>query len=68
MCEGAFCFLYAASFLNLGDEILAVNGEPLNGLTHKEAVAKLKGAGSTLILRVRPNQTLGGKFVHDCLL
>ena len=49
-----------ASSLNLGDEILAVNGQPLNGLTHKEAVARLKGAGLTLILRVRPNQALGG--------
>lgn len=53
--------MHAASSLNLGDEILAVNGQSLNGLTHKEAVTRLKGAGSALILRVRPNQTLGGK-------
>lgn len=55
--------MHAASSLNLGDEILAVNGQPLNGLTHKEAVAKLKGAGSSVVLRVRPNQTLGGKKI-----
>lgn len=50
-----------AASLNLGDELLAVNGEPLHGLTHAEAVAKLRGAGSTVVLRVRPNQTLGGQ-------
>ena len=58
--------MHAASSLNLGDEILAVNGQPLNGLTHKEAVAKLKGAGSSVVLRVRPNQTLGGRINYNC--
>ena len=52
---------HVAESLNLGDEILAVNGEPLHGLTHSEAVAKLKGAGPVVVLRVRPNQTLGGE-------
>ena len=33
----------------------------MHGLTHGEAVAKLKGAGATVMLRVRPNQTLGGE-------
>lgn len=51
----------AAELLNLGDEILAVNGEAMHGLTHGEAVAKLKGAGPTVVLRVRPNQALGGQ-------
>lgn len=61
--ELALCFIYGtASSLNLGDEILAVNGRPLNGLTHKEAVSRLKGAGSTVTLRVRPNQALGGTY------
>lgn len=63
-----FFSMYAASSLNLGDEILAVSGQPLNGLTHKEAVAKLKGAGSTVILRVRPNQTLGGEFLYIVIM
>ena len=58
-------FVVAASSLNLGDEILAVNGQSLNGLTHKEAVARLKGVGSTVILRVRPNQTLGGTYKYS---
>lgn len=56
--------MHVAELLNLGDEILAVNGEPLHRLTHNEAVAKLKGAGSTVVLRVRPNQTLGGECVY----
>ena len=52
---------YAASHLRLGDEILAVNGYSLQDLAHAQAVQKLRGAGPTVILRVKPNQTLEGR-------
>lgn len=46
--------------LRLGDEILAVNGHSLQGLSHTEAVHLLRGTGSTVVLRVKPNQALEG--------
>jgi hypothetical protein len=48
--------------LNLGDEILAVNGELLFGLSHRQVVSKLKNAGPSVVLLVRPNQTLQDIF------
>lgn len=57
----ALFFFFAASHLRLGDEILAVNGYPLQDLAHAQAVQKLRGAGQTVILRVKPNQTLEGR-------
>ena len=58
-------FFYAASHLRLGDEILAVNGHPLQDLAHAQAVQKLRGAGPTVILRVKPNQTLEGRTIDN---
>ena len=52
--------LLAAKHLRLGDEVLAVNGESLQGLTHAQAVQQLRTAGPTVALRVRPNRTLEG--------
>ena len=61
-------FFFTASHLRLGDEILAVNGYPLQGLAHAQAVQKLRGAGPAVILRVKPNQTLeGGTINRPCL-
>lgn len=58
-----FLFFFTASHLRLGDEILAVNGYPLQDLAHAQAVQKLRGAGPTVILRVKPNQTLEGRTI-----
>ena len=52
----------AAKSLNLGDEILAVNGEPLYGLSHGQVVEKLRQAGPSVVLLVHPNQTLQDIF------
>lgn len=52
----------AGKSLNLGDEILAVNGEPLYGLSHGQVVNKLKQAGPSVVLLVHPNQTLQDIF------
>lgn len=51
---------FPANELRLGDEIIAVNGESLQGATHSEAVHKLKYAGPTVTLLIRSNQTLEG--------
>ena len=53
-------FLLPANELRLGDEILAVNGESVQGATHSEAVQKLKRAGQAVTLLIRSNQTLEG--------
>ena len=55
-------FLAASNSLSLGDEILAVNSQPLYGLSHRAVVDKLKKAGPSLVLLVRPNQTLQDIF------
>lgn len=54
--------LAAGKSLKLGDEILAVNGEPLYGLSHHQVVRKLKNAGPSVVLLVQPNQTLQDIF------
>lgn len=48
--------------LRLGDVILAVNGRSLQGASHGEAVQRLKKAGPTVLLRVRPNHVLAGEY------
>ena len=50
-----------AKHLRLGDVILAVNGRSLQGASHSEAVTRLKQAGPTVLLRIRPNQVLEGE-------
>lgn len=55
-----FHLISAATDLRLGDEILAVNGNSLQDLTHGQAVQNLRSAGPTVVLRVKPNQTLEG--------
>lgn len=58
----------SAKVLRLGDEILAVNGQSLQGLPHEEAVQQLREcSGPAVTLRVRPNQTLEGGQVDLCL-
>lgn len=52
---------YVAKHLRLGDVILAVNGRSLQGASHSEAVLRLKQAGATVLLRIKPNQVLEGK-------
>lgn len=52
----------AAKDLRLGDEILALNGQPVHGLSHKQVVGRLRSAGSSVLLLVRPNQTLEDVF------
>lgn len=49
-----------AKQLRLGDVILAVNGRSLQGASHAEAVLRLKQAGATVLLRIKPNQVLEG--------
>lgn len=51
----------------LGDEILAVNGAPLFGLTHSQVVRKLRDAGPSVLLLVRPNLTLQDVFSNSTL-
>ena len=53
-----------AKHLRLGDVILAVNGRSLQGASHSEAVSRLKQTGSTVLLRVKPNQLLRGEDGH----
>jgi hypothetical protein len=45
----------AYNLLNLGDEVLSVNGKSLLGLTHKEAVDVLRRSGQSVTVCVRPN-------------
>ena len=59
-------FLFTASSLHLGDEILAVNNRSVQGLTHIQVVDLLKGAGSTITLLVHPNQALEDIFAASC--
>ena len=54
--------LTAAKDLRLGDEILALNGDPLFGLSHSQVVGKLRNVGSSVVLLIRPNQTLEDVF------
>ena len=54
-------FLLSASKLQLGDEIIKVNGTSLQGVSHVRAVQILKGAGQVVTLTVRSNQALEGK-------
>lgn len=61
--RGSFVLVHlAAKHLRLGDEILAVNGQPLQGMPHAQAVHYLRTAGPTVVLRVRPNQMLEGSY------
>ncbi len=57
----------AAKDLRLGDEILALDGQSLYGLSHNQVVGRLRGgsAGSSVVLLVRPNQTLQDIFSSD---
>ena len=55
-------FLSASKELSLGDEILAVNGHPLYGLSHQQVVSRLRTAGSSVVLLIRPNQRLQDVF------
>ena len=55
-------FVSLAKQLRLGDVVLAVNGRSLQGASHSEAVSRLKQAGHTVLLRVRPNQLLEGEW------
>ena len=59
--------------------ILAVNGRSLQGASHGEAVQRLKQAGPTVLLRIKPNQVLQGiaktmqprmksRYISDVLL
>ena len=57
---GAHVTLSLAKHLRLGDVILAVNGRSLQGASHAEAVLRLKLAGPTVLLRIKPNQVLAG--------
>lgn len=54
-----------AKNLRLGDEILAVNGHSLQGLSHGQVVDKLRNAGPTVTLLVRPNQALEDIFSSE---
>ena len=54
-------FSSLAKHLHLGDVILAVNGHSLQGMSHSDAVERLRNAGTSVMLRIRPNQTLGGE-------
>ena len=49
-----------AKHLRLGDVILAVNGRSLQGTSHSEAVARLKQAGTNVLLRIKPSQVYEG--------
>ena len=57
-----YSFHSASKELTLGDEILAVNGHPLYGLSHQQVVNKLRTAGSSVVLLIRPNQRLEDVF------
>ena len=48
--------------------ILAVNGRSLQGVSHSEAVNQLKKAGSTVVLRIKPNQVLEGELVMQLVV
>lgn len=39
-------------FLKVGDRIVSINGQSLNGLSHADAVNLLKNAYGTIILQV----------------
>lgn len=58
-------YTLAAKELRLGDEVLAVNGQSLFGLSHPQVVSKLRQAGPTVNLLVRPNQTLEDVFSNS---
>ena len=47
--------------LHLGDELVSVNEANLQGVTHLEAVQKLRNSkGPVVILKVKPNRILEG--------
>lgn len=54
-----------AKSLSLGDEILAVNGQSLHGLSHTQVVNTLKTAGASVVLLIRPNITLQDIFSNS---
>lgn len=58
--ESVGLLFLVAKHLRLGDVILAVNGRSLQGASHSEAVSRLKQAGATVLLRVKPNQLFQG--------
>nr|WLO57502.1 KIBRA-like protein [Halisarca dujardinii] len=54
----------ANTHLNLGDEVLSVNGKSLIGLAHSEAVEVLRRSGQSVSLCIRPNQNYRDVFTE----
>ena len=57
-------FYFFKAEIHLGDELISVNGANLQGVSHEDAVQKLRNSkGPVVILRVRSNRILeGGTF------
>lgn len=58
---------YHVLFFQVGDRIVSINGQPLDGLTHTDVVNVLKNAYGRIILQVLgPRACSCGRQISGC--